>query len=469
MNSNPAIPALVFAPGDSQTDYAALYAIATTYAHSGLLISKHGDKSGFPAFALPAIVCSSFAIELFLKFFLMWKRANSSDPAAKPEHGHFLIDLWKEILPEHQALIAGMHRNKTGVPLLNAPDIRIQHFVEALNEVGKAPFVKWRYAHEFKDVTVMSHAAVADVVDALGHAAEYVMTKERTEARSKDTSLKDAALIVDEEQDSDPQTVDAQLAAQVSDSPLPIFGAEFLLLDRESPLRRIPSNLDPKAAFFLDGIRYAAEFMDVTFHRIRKTLTDLALDPPEQSELPEIIDHVFLDAWGFIEAVSRFHALYTQFPGMKASALKGSVPSLSEATLEFQNLQKLASDLPKSAESMISKHCAVLGELSWLTGVQLEPEVTAWQCLLRPGALLASPPAATDPLVNGVDWPTFSIKLSAGGYEANFSEVRKHVGFRLKHLEAQLPTTFDAPAQAGVPVANDLLGRRLVKMVWPPR
>jgi len=43
------------------------------------------------------------------------------------------------------------------------------------------PFVKWRYVYELPEITLMSHGAIAEVLDALGHAAEYIM-KQRTKA-----------------------------------------------------------------------------------------------------------------------------------------------------------------------------------------------------------------------------------------------------------------------------------------------
>lgn len=188
MTSRPAIPTLLLIPDESQVDYAALYAIATAYAHSGLLISGHGNKNDRPEFSFPAVVCSSFAIELFLKFFLMLERADRNEPSPKQKYGHHLGGLWKQILPEHQALIAGMFRNGTGVPSLNASDRRIQLYVDALIEVGEAPFIKWRYAHELVGLSVMSHAAITAVLDALGYAANYVM-KERSGVRQPDASL----------------------------------------------------------------------------------------------------------------------------------------------------------------------------------------------------------------------------------------------------------------------------------------
>ena len=358
MTSCPAIPSLVLIPGESQADYAALYSIATAYAHSGLLLSKHGDEADRPEFSFPAIVCSSFAIELFLKFFLMLERAENDELSSKREHGHPLLPLWNKICPAHQALIAGMFRNKTGEPLLNASDRRIELFVEALTHMGDAPFIKWRYVHELVGPSLMSHAAITEVLDALGYAANYVM-KENAGMQQPDTSKSEGVRIAPDQPNKE--------------GILPIRGSEHLLLGRDSVLRRVPVNVPPKQALFLDGIRQAVEIMDVTYGRLRDVLTHLALNPPAQNEIPDVFAHVFIDAWGFVGAVDRFRMMYTQMPGIKFGNAKDGIPPLREVTQVFRSLRNVADHLAQKADHVISRNGAAWGELSWLTGAQLQP------------------------------------------------------------------------------------------------
>lgn len=454
MTSQPSIPTLVLIPDNSNLDYQALYAIATAYAHSGLVISDHGKKTDRPEFSLPAVVCSSFAIELFLKFFLMLEKAEDVEPPGKHEFGHQISKLWKKIRPNHQALIAGMFHNKTGEPLLNASDRRIELFLEALSHVGDAPFVKWRYVHELDATTVMSHAAINEVLDALGYAADYLM-KEKSGMRQNDKP-KPEEIIITPEQESQENQEDYETLIRIR-------GSESILLGRQSVLRRIPVNIDPKQAIFLDGIRHAVEIMDVAYSRLRDTLTQLALTPPTSDELSNISSHVFLDAWAFVDAVDRFRMLYMQMPGIKFGAKKDGIPTLQEAIQEFRNLRNVADHLAQRADFVLSRNSAALGELSWLTGVQLQPEVIAWHCTIRPGTLQSVPPMLTNSIVSTLDWPTDSIRLSAGGYEGNLSEVRTHVAIRIRHLEAQLQSVFQQPAQAQVSVFNDMFVRRPVK------
>ncbi|MBJ7310829.1 hypothetical protein ACFOLJ_28740 [Rugamonas sp. CCM 8940] len=68
MSTGPAIPFLVVVPGSTH-DFSSIYAIAAAYAHSGGLLNNHAAQTERLEFAFPAMVCSSFAIELFLKFF----------------------------------------------------------------------------------------------------------------------------------------------------------------------------------------------------------------------------------------------------------------------------------------------------------------------------------------------------------------------------------------------------------------
>lgn len=169
----PAIPSLVFVP-EQAADSAALFAIATAYADAGLLISAHGETHDQVVFSFPAVVCSSFAIELFLKFFVLSSRTDEEVKAKKYPTGHSLTTLWDAVSPAHQRIIAGMYGHGGSGPYFTGIDLRLERFREALLQIGDSPFKKWRYAYEIDEMSMMSHRAIAQVLDALGFAAQYV-------------------------------------------------------------------------------------------------------------------------------------------------------------------------------------------------------------------------------------------------------------------------------------------------------
>lgn len=173
----PAIPTVFLLPTDDPHDPEALYAIATAYAHAGLIVSAHGKESDQIAFTFPAIVCSSFALELFLKFFQMVDLIERGEITQKIKFDHTIPGLWGKITPSHKAIIAGMFQNNTGKPYTTGHEIRLRLFEEALGQLGTQPFVQWRYAHELKGPRLMSHGAISIVVDALGHAAAFVFNQ----------------------------------------------------------------------------------------------------------------------------------------------------------------------------------------------------------------------------------------------------------------------------------------------------
>lgn len=181
MSTHPAIPSLLIVPGDAH-DFASLYAIATAYAHSGLLLDKHADRTDQITFAFPAMVCSSFAVELFLKFFLTLDNADNPTLPQDDRRGHYLQKLWDRIKPDNQDLIASMFRNPSHAPITAGLATRKALFLQALAGIGGAPFVEWRYAYEIDQPMLMSHGAITEVLDAVGYAAEHVMKGRRAAA-----------------------------------------------------------------------------------------------------------------------------------------------------------------------------------------------------------------------------------------------------------------------------------------------
>ena len=181
MPTKPAIPALLVVPGDAH-DFSSLYAIATAYAHSGELLNSHAARTDQVTFAFPAMVCSSFAVELFLKFFLTLDNADNPTSPQDERRGHYLQKLWERIKPDNQDLIAGMFRNPSHAPVAAGLATRRALFLEALTGIGNAPFLEWRYAYEIERPALMSHGAVTEVLDAVGYAAEHVMKERRAAA-----------------------------------------------------------------------------------------------------------------------------------------------------------------------------------------------------------------------------------------------------------------------------------------------
>jgi hypothetical protein len=175
MSSQPAVPCLLLVPGDQEENYKSIFGIATAYADSGLLLNNHAKSLDRMDLVFPAVVCTGFAIELFLKFFISLNNSSKDDPEQKRLGGHKLNDLWGRVNQEHQHLVVSMFRNNSHTPTFNAIETRTKIFNEAFAEIGDSPFLDWRYAYESLQPRLMSHSALTEVLDALGYAANYIM------------------------------------------------------------------------------------------------------------------------------------------------------------------------------------------------------------------------------------------------------------------------------------------------------
>lgn len=466
MQARPAIPLLVLIPGEGGLDLDAIFAIAQAYASAGLLISDYGHHREAPVFAFPAVVCAGFAIELYFKFFLMLGYVESGEVTVAQTREHKLPKLWEKLQPRHRILIAGMHRNKSGKPLDTTIELRMELFFKALNEIGDSPFVRWRYAHELTDIGHMSHAVIQEVLDALENAAVY-MVRERQGGKSmsdsislsSEKSLVDGLASIPSQQEwkTDP------LGAAANELKL----GKPLLLGRESPLRQIPSNLAPSAAFHLDELRQAVESMDVAYKRLYQELTGLALQAPAPEEIRDISAYVFFDAWGFVRAVSRFYQAYISFPGIVFDKPLAGHQTLESATRSARLLDQLSCDLRLRESKILPVGLPTLGEITWMTGVQATPQKVAWYCTLRPGWMTTFPAEKNEPLMSTLHWPTDSITLALAGTKADFSIARLHIAVRLWYLEGQVLQEFNVPSQKGVATINDFFSRRPVSPVEP--
>lgn len=163
---------LIVIPDESPM-FHSIHMIACTYAHSGTLLERHGDTCSIGAFLFPAVVCQSFAIELFLKFFLVVDHPSIISKEDLVKHninfkpkgskGHGYSALWDMIQPHHQTKIAA--KAKVG----------IRGFRQLLLDIGDDPFVQWRYVHEERDMKMLPLELIKQVTDALGYSAQDLM------------------------------------------------------------------------------------------------------------------------------------------------------------------------------------------------------------------------------------------------------------------------------------------------------
>lgn len=166
------IPRLVILQDGEKPMFETLYSMACAYAHSGNLIEEHTYKQKLIEYIFPSIVCNTFAIELFLKFYLVVDTPKAISRKDIDIKGHHYSNLWDKIQLHYQTDIV-KHYNA-----INNTQYAEKIFHQLLIDIGDTPFTKWRYVHEFEDfMTVLEIEKIKKILNALGESAQSIMNK----------------------------------------------------------------------------------------------------------------------------------------------------------------------------------------------------------------------------------------------------------------------------------------------------
>jgi hypothetical protein len=205
----------------------------------------------------------------------------------------------------------------------------------------------------------------------------------------------------------------------------------------ESPLRRLPLDLDRKQALYLDGMRHAVEIADLAFRRLCGTLAHIAT----HGHANETTTHAFADAWTLVDAVDRFRNLFQQFPAMldRCGPPTRAEVDLSAHFAELRNLRNVADHIAQRIDYVLARRMPVLGALSWFAP---DPDMEGGRIfVLAPGTHTGdskigavNPAGREGALLCGIGLVT----LSAGEYRVCLSEVHDLLELEVRRIESML-------------------------------
>jgi hypothetical protein len=127
-----------------------------------------------------------------------------------------------------------------------------------------------------------------------------------------------------------PKGVSNKRAAVVSRSIMQKYSGQFelahesqergtwqMILAADSPLKRLPTQLNPRQAMFLDAIRFTIEMADFAMERLLSSLTQLSSQSPAESRSFSFAVPRLLDSWSIIDSVHRLRGLFDKLPGLR--------------------------------------------------------------------------------------------------------------------------------------------------------
>jgi hypothetical protein len=222
------------------------------------------------------------------------------------------------------------------------------------------------------------------------------------------------------------------------------YGLRVSMISSESPLKRIPRNLGIKDAFYLDGLRHAAEICDVAFKRLTSNLRD-TVQKQEENLIPSSFSSVFLDAWAFVDSADRFRCLQNMREKhlQKNSRTKLPTLNLNEVLRDISTIRNVSAHIAERADHVISINGAALGSLSWVTMTSESP-MKAKTCIIRPGYINGEfkshlpMPAGEHIFVNSCT----SVRLHAGNGRASLSNTYFSLARSIIAIETELSADF---------------------------
>jgi len=142
---------------------------AKQYAQAAEILSQKNDDK----LHLPAVLCSSFSIEILLKCVILIEIKNSCIDNRKFKE-HKFTELYDIIKPQNKKIIVDQYRK-----IREDHSIDIERFRKLLQKNGDNAFVEWRYSFE-KDYKerlqmIIDQKILADITNAIGKSVSILM------------------------------------------------------------------------------------------------------------------------------------------------------------------------------------------------------------------------------------------------------------------------------------------------------
>lgn len=214
-----------------------------------------------------------------------------------------------------------------------------------------------------------------------------------------------------------------------------------MIIGPDSPLRKLPVNLDHKQRLYFDGIRYSIEMADLAYIRLKQTLHDLSTNREKLAGLHyrHFVPAV-LDTWSIIDSVHRLRGLIRQTPGFKQKS-----PGLilfDQKTSSVEELRNSVQHLNHTIENLLLESLPVWGIISWVF-VTDEQAKSVLCFTLVPGTMFdRKPDVIVNPLGKSVDIPIGLITLTASGHAVCISDIMERVQQLTVKVEEQIKEQF---------------------------
>ncbi|MBM3317255.1 hypothetical protein FJY69_04385 [candidate division WOR-3 bacterium] len=207
-----------------------------------------------------------------------------------------------------------------------------------------------------------------------------------------------------------------------------------MIIGRESPFRRLRADLQPDQAAFLDGVRIAAEMLDVAYGRLSELLW-AATQSFDDKDLAVPTAPILLDAWAIVDAVHRLRLLLDHTPGLKKSdsSYKLFIRKTKAATQFRGTIQHLNEWL----QNMAANGWPVWGTIAWVAVADPQTRILH-SCVLVSGRVQPGTRDMINPAGKTVVRHVDHVTLHCRDQEICLTDMRNEVETIVRAIEPSL-------------------------------
>lgn len=210
-----------------------------------------------------------------------------------------------------------------------------------------------------------------------------------------------------------------------------------MIIAKDSPIRRLPVNLNPEQRILLDGIRYSAETVEFTLDRLTNTLLRTVTE-----DLPHI--SAFSDAWAFIDSADRFFKFLQRLPERFQCQDEKTKKDVSTLRNKFQHIHD-------NWRNHAKLNTPFLGYICWVTVDTIDPVVIGGKIhtLIHGSIVEVDIIKPENPAGKTINGPINLISLTVYEDKVYFLDILKLIVKLVRNLESGL-----SPQFLGLPTAG---------------
>ena len=236
------------------------------------------------------------------------------------------------------------------------------------------------------------------------------------------------------------------------------------LLGDESPLRKIPVQLERRQVLFLDGIRYAIEMAALAYSHLYQIVLGSTQRIAEAEGTQSVggrptntaleVAAALLEAWSFVDSINRLRELLVGMPGLKKRTPEFRI--FLSKTETFLKLRNAVQHLRGEIERLTHSGEPVWGSVGWVAVFEHPPEIVR-SCSIYGGTVY---PDLVRPVINPFSKPMAPpvdrLTLSAHGHTVSLTEIYENLELFTRALEKVMQESIgrDLPSECPTHAAD---------------